>query len=146
MKYLPITLIIVLGSSLFVALVINPVLAVVFMKLEQKVTTKKRIFRLALILFVVGVLLALLGVLSLGNLLIIFAIIVLINYYVFTPGTKVFQERFLPRLENFYARFFNEGLVRKESSKYLVRHYRLILLLIRFNGHIPSKSGFFPRK
>lgn len=35
MKYLPITLIIVLTSSLFVALVINPVLTSVFMKLEE---------------------------------------------------------------------------------------------------------------
>ena len=35
MKYLPITLMIVLGSSLFVALVINPVLAVVYMKVTQ---------------------------------------------------------------------------------------------------------------
>ncbi|MCB9189776.1 MAG: efflux RND transporter permease subunit [Flavobacteriales bacterium] len=36
MKYLPITLMIVLGSSLFVALVINPVLTAVMMKLEEK--------------------------------------------------------------------------------------------------------------
>jgi len=34
MKYLPITLIVVLASSLFVALVINPVLTSVFMKVE----------------------------------------------------------------------------------------------------------------
>ena len=36
MKYLPITLMIVLGSSLFVALVINPVIAVVYMKVTAK--------------------------------------------------------------------------------------------------------------
>lgn len=36
MKYLPITLIIVLGSSLFVALIVNPVLTAVWMKLEEK--------------------------------------------------------------------------------------------------------------
>lgn len=35
MKYLPITLMIVLGSSLFVALVINPVLTAVMMKLKE---------------------------------------------------------------------------------------------------------------
>lgn len=36
MKYLPITLIIVLGSSLFVALIINPVLTAVYMKLQEE--------------------------------------------------------------------------------------------------------------
>jgi len=35
MKYLPITLILVLGSSLFVGLVINPVFTVVFMKVKE---------------------------------------------------------------------------------------------------------------
>lgn len=144
MKYLPITLIIVLGSSLFVALVINPVLAVVFMKLEQKVTTKKRIFRLALILFAVGVLLALLGVLSLGNLLIIFAIIVLINYYVFTPGTKVFQERFLPRLENFYARFLTKALSGKNPRNILFGTIGLFFFSFVLMAIFPPKVDFFP--
>lgn len=36
MKYLPLTLIIVLSSSLFVALVINPVLTAAFMKIEEE--------------------------------------------------------------------------------------------------------------
>lgn len=41
MKYLPITLIVTLSSSLFVALVINPVIASKFMKLEAKQKGKK---------------------------------------------------------------------------------------------------------
>ena len=35
MQYLPLTLIIVLGSSLFVALIINPVLTAMYMKLKE---------------------------------------------------------------------------------------------------------------
>ena len=35
MKYLPITLIVSLGSSLFVALVVNPALLTIFMKVDQ---------------------------------------------------------------------------------------------------------------
>ncbi|HMB97257.1 MAG TPA: efflux RND transporter permease subunit, partial [Balneolaceae bacterium] len=42
MSFLPITLIITLGSSLFVGLVINPVLCAVFMKLEQDETGESR--------------------------------------------------------------------------------------------------------
>ncbi|MFQ5753557.1 MAG: efflux RND transporter permease subunit, partial [bacterium] len=45
MKYLPITLIITLSSSLFVALTINPVLCEVFMKVTQK-KNKERFLRL----------------------------------------------------------------------------------------------------
>ncbi len=41
MKYLPLTLIVTLASSLFVALVINPVFASKFMKLEQKMSKPK---------------------------------------------------------------------------------------------------------
>ncbi len=41
MKFLPITLIIVLSSSLFVALVINPVLTATFMKVDERSDTKK---------------------------------------------------------------------------------------------------------
>ncbi len=41
MKFLPITLIIVLSSSLFVALVINPVLTRVLMKIDEKAESKK---------------------------------------------------------------------------------------------------------
>ncbi|MCP5061945.1 MAG: efflux RND transporter permease subunit [Ignavibacteriae bacterium] len=44
MSYLPITLILTLASSLFVALVINPVFASKFMKLEKPITNPKSIF------------------------------------------------------------------------------------------------------
>ncbi|MGA0303363.1 MAG: efflux RND transporter permease subunit, partial [Schleiferiaceae bacterium] len=45
MKYLPITLITVLSSSLFVALVINPGLTSVLMKVEKEVVNKKKLTR-----------------------------------------------------------------------------------------------------
>ncbi len=45
MSYLPLTLIITLSSSLFVALVINPVFASRFMKLEKQIENPKTIFQ-----------------------------------------------------------------------------------------------------
>jgi multidrug efflux pump len=48
MGYLPLTLIVTLASSLFVALVINPVMASKFMKLEQKGNDGKGVLRLIL--------------------------------------------------------------------------------------------------
>src|SRR5690554_7410256 len=52
MKFLPITLIIVLSSSLFVALVINPVLTSLFMKVEEvdDEKSKKRPMIIAIVL------------------------------------------------------------------------------------------------
>ena len=41
MKYLPLTLIITLSSSLFVGLVINPVIAARFMKVQERVPLRK---------------------------------------------------------------------------------------------------------
>ncbi len=45
MSYLPITLIVTLSSSLFVALVINPVFASQFMKLEKQIENPKTVFQ-----------------------------------------------------------------------------------------------------
>ena len=69
MKFFPITLIIVLSSSLFVALVVNPVVAAKFMKIDEKDTDpgviarkRKNIFIMIAVLLV----LALLGHISLS--------------------------------------------------------------------------------
>ncbi|MEQ8522640.1 MAG: efflux RND transporter permease subunit, partial [Vicingaceae bacterium] len=87
MKFLPITLIVVLSSSLFVALVINPVLTSVFMKVEEINTPRKKVFRIVGILIGSGLLITLLGVIWLGNLLIISGLIGLLNKFVLTPTT-----------------------------------------------------------
>jgi multidrug efflux pump subunit AcrB len=144
MKYLPITLMIVLGSSLFVALVINPVLAVAFMKLEEKVSSKKAIFRTALILLILGVLFLIAGSMSLGNFLIIMTVFVLLNFYVFSPGAKRFQESFLPRLEAFYARFLAKALSGKNPLKVLFGTIGLLFFTFILMAVFPPKVDFFP--
>ena len=55
MRYLPITLIIVLTSSLFVALLINPMLTSVYMKIKEDEVNFKKIVIYSSILFSVGV-------------------------------------------------------------------------------------------
>ena len=69
MQYLPITLIIVLGSSLFVALVINPVLLAVLMKVENEKSSNKKFLRSFILLASLGILFIVLGSNTLGNLL-----------------------------------------------------------------------------
>jgi multidrug efflux pump len=144
MKYLPITLIIVLGSSLFVALVINPVLAVAFMKLEEKIPKKKMVFRIAGILSVFGVLLVLMGTMTLGNFLIVMAIVTLLNFYVFVPGARRFQNGFLPKLEAGYERFLTFALKGRNPVKFLLGTFGLLIFAIVLMVILPPKVDFFP--
>lgn len=109
MKYLPITLMITLGSSLFVALVINPVLIKSFMKVDTGEIKKKRVLIFASIAVGVGVLLALASVTVLSNLLIISGVITFLNIYVLTPLSRRFQN-FLPRLEGGYRKILGYAL------------------------------------
>lgn len=112
MQYLPLTLIIVLSSSLFVALVINPVLTSMFMKVQESEkdemkTAKKRKGRKKLLLslalaFVAAVGLYFVGNILYANLLMAVVILVLVNIYILTPLSFRFQNVFLPRLEYLY--------------------------------------------
>ena len=94
MKYFPITLILVLVSSLIVALVINPVFASRFMKVEKRAETKEgrnRKARNTLIAGGVMMLISLLGFLIgvrwLSNLMIIATIVTLIYFFLLRPGS-----------------------------------------------------------
>ncbi|MFN6945212.1 MAG: efflux RND transporter permease subunit [Cytophagaceae bacterium] len=108
MKYLPYTLIITLGSSLFVALVINPVLISFLMKVqgdkEEELVNKKRFWILTASVTAVGLLFVFLGSVAFGNLLILFALLNTLNVFVLNPGSFKFQNSVLPKLENVYER------------------------------------------
>lgn len=119
MKYLPITLIIVLSSSLFVALVINPVFTSTFMKIEARAeseTGRKSKRRNALIfagaLLVIGLLGWFAGQHWVRNLTWLVAGISLLHFFIFRPAALNFQNSFLPRLENAYDRFVRWALSR----------------------------------
>ena len=112
MKYFPITLIAVLTSSLFVALVINPVLTSRFMKVDERSDTKEiRRRRQRNVLIGSGVLLLFSVAFHFGqvnwarNIAVLIALLSTINFFLFRPGTFYFQNRGLPALENIYNRF-----------------------------------------
>ena len=138
MKYLPITLMIVLGSSLFVALVINPVLAVVYMKVTQDKPKKKKVLRNSAILAGIGLLFVVAGVIALGNLLIFMAIMGIINLFVLFPGTLRFQNGFLPKLERLYERFLTFALTGKRPGKFLFGNCWFVDFIHLHDGDIPT--------
>ncbi|MFN3840899.1 MAG: efflux RND transporter permease subunit [Cyclobacteriaceae bacterium] len=146
MKYLPITLIVVLSSSLFVGLVVTPVIASLFMKHESESKQKSRRKTLGIVLGLViaGGLLIAIKVFWLGNLLLIGAALTLLNIYVFSPVTHIFQTRVLPRLESRYSKVINNALKGSNPKIYLVGTVLMLFVSIGLLVVFPPKVIFFP--
>ena len=106
MKFIPMTLIIVLSSSLFVALVINPVLAANFIKKEEKneQVNKKRLFLVAAVFVVMAIISYIAGSTLWGNLFVFFALLGFLSAYVLKPLAFWFQEKVLVKIENGYLK------------------------------------------
>ncbi len=131
MKALPITLIIVLTSSLFVALVIIPVFSSKFIKKEedfdQKKSRKKNLIT-ATILIIVGLMGYLAKQYTIANLSIVFAVIILLNVLFFYRLGQLFQNKFLPWLENAYIKILRFSL--KGKNPWLAFSGTVILLIL----------------
>ena len=144
MKYLPITLMIVLSSSLFVALVINPVLTAAFMRVGEDGVSKKRAHRVTLSLVVFGGIFLAVGATAFGNILLIAGLLTIANAYVLNPGTRMFQNRFLPRLEQGYDRFLRYALAGRRPWTFFFGTAGLMVLAFVLLGAFPPKVEFFP--
>ncbi len=144
MKYLPITLMIVLTSSLFVALVINPVLAVSFMKATQNKPKRKVAFRWTLILIGLGVLFLIAGSITLGNFLIFLGIMVIVNLFYFYPVSEKFQYKSLPKWEKAYERLLTYALNGRRPGKFVLGSFGLLFFSIFLLVVVPPKVEFFP--
>ncbi len=144
MKFLPITLMIVLASSLFVALVINPVLAVTYMKVEQVKPNRKKVFTASLFLSAMGFFFIVFGWTTLGNIFALMAILFIVNLFVFIPGTHAFQNKFLPRLERVYERFLRYAIRGKRPIFFLLGTIGLLFSSILLFAVFPPKVEFFP--
>ncbi len=112
MKYLPITLIIVLSSSLFVALVINPVMTSLFMKVEDvnKVKPKKKPIIVAGIFLMLATIFYLTGLTTLGSLALVASLLTLFNVFVLRKAIAWFQVVLLSKLEDIYERILKYAL------------------------------------
>lgn len=151
MIYFPITLSVVLGSSLFVAIFFNSVLVSQFMDINDKVLTKKQLIRLTIILVSLGVIILLFGgaVKALGSLMIFTALMFWLYKYFIKGLTVSFQNKLLTRLENFYEktlRYFLSG--RKPVITVIamvVMFFAVIMLYFGWSvGSGRTKVEFFP--
>lgn len=150
MQYLPLTLIIVLSSSLFVALVINTVFTSRFMDAQEKLSAsdKKRknrnfIILIGLIIFTLVSSWAM-GVTWMRNLMIISLVLILINKFIFTPGSDIFQNKLLPFLERKYNTFIRWVLDGFKPYLTFIGTFVLLIFTIALLGIRSPKVDLFP--
>ena len=149
MKYFPITLILVLVSSLIVALVINPVLASRLMRVDKRALTpqaRKRKVVTTLItagaLMLVGVIGLVAGATWLFNLMLVSTIVTLVYFFLLRPASFTFQDRFLPWLELKYNHFI--GFALRYSKTMIFGTIGLLVLSLALTVLFPPKIVFFP--
>lgn len=139
MKFLPITLMIVLGSSLFVALVINPVLIALMARMKPK-----GVKALAWIILILGLLVTLNGAPGGGNMFIFIGIFIFINPKFISPVTNKFQLSFLPRLEGVYKKFLAYAMKSKRPIWFFFGIIGLFFASIFLMIVKPPQVVFFP--
>ncbi|UKN01952.1 efflux RND transporter permease subunit [Paracrocinitomix mangrovi] len=144
MKYLPITLIIVLGSSLFVALVINPVLTAMYMRVEKEAGNRKRTLIIAGITAVMGILVVGMGKTGLGNLMILLGFMAVFTVFALNPATVWFQEKFLPKLEALYENLLRYALKGRRPVWFFVGMFGMLFISFVVVGLFTPKVSFFP--
>ena len=151
MIYFPITLSVVLGSSLFVAIFFNSVLVAQFMDINDKVLTNKQLIKLSVILVSIGTIILLFGgaVKALGSLMIFTAIMFWIYKYFIKGLTISFQNKLLTRLENFYENTLRYFLTGKKPVitvvAMVVMFFAVIMIYFGWSvGSGRTKVEFFP--
>ena len=84
------------------------------------------------------------GFKSLGNLSIIVSGLVLLNGFLFVPGTVWFQNKFLPKLEVGYQKFLSWVLHKKRPLWIITGTFFTLILSFVLTGVFPPKVLFFP--
>ena len=141
MKYLPMTLLMVLPSSLFVALVIIPVNSSTFIKTgdPNPRPNMKRSLIIIGILALMAVFFYIGGVNPLGTLCAAFALIGLLNIFVLNNAARWFQNVFLVKLENWYLDFVQFALRRRNPFLFIGGAF--VLLFLTMNLYFMSNPN-----
>ena len=156
MKFLPLTLILTLFASLFVAYVINPVFAVSFMKRpgvdthdeNEHQQAQKPTFRAIQRPVVIMAVLAGIGYVidrGIGNMFVFFLALYVFNHFILTPRIIMpFQDRLLPKLKTNYQGLIRWILVGYRSVFVVMGMFVLLAGTIVLMGIVQPKVIFFP--
>ena len=146
MSVLPKTLIVVLASSLFVALILNPAFISSFMKVDDinKRLKWKRSLKRAGIFAIVAALFYMAKIYLPGNILMTIALLIVLNVAVFRPLARWFQTKFLVWLENFYTRQLRHALTGFWPVIYFSGTFLLLIFSMVFYFSSNPRVVFFP--
>ena len=149
MMILPITLSIVLGSSLFVAVFFNSTLTSNFMKVDEGEKDEINVKQLILysgILFVVGLLIFIGGgaIKALGTLMIFMSIMLWIYKFALSKIADYFQNVILRKLEISYRKFLKFALTGFMPYVFLFGTIALLFISFVVVGIAQPKVEFFP--
>ncbi|MEO9076829.1 MAG: efflux RND transporter permease subunit, partial [Gelidibacter sp.] len=150
MMILPITLSIVLGSSLFVAVFFNSVLVSQFMSIEDKNMPLKRIIITTSVMALIGLLVFFTAgeYRALGSVMIFTAIMIWLYRFFLRKWANSFQNNTLVKLENWYERQLRRALSGKMPYILSVGTFGLLILaFVGFGASLDAKRTkveFFP--
>ena len=154
MKYLPITLVIVLSSSLFVALVVNPALASRYMKIKEEGINVKKWSRRGFLWAGIGLPLNLAGYALegsaetalhvVGNLLFYSGALTALYVLWLHDATERFRETNLPKLERYYGRVVGFALRVKNVNRFYYGTIALFVASTALLVVVPPNVVFFP--
>ena len=148
MIYLPTMLIFTLTASLVVAFIMNPVFAVDFMNHpEHGAKRKSAIFKSAafLVPLIAGILFDVLHVPFLGNLLIFFSLVVVLNTYIFDSLIHRFQNNVLPAIMRSYEKLLRWAVARWRPVWLLAGTFVLLVISLVFFVVRKVPVVFFPK-
>ena len=150
MKFLPLTLILTLFASLFVAYVINPVFAVTFMQRhddEHPEDSKPGFAEIKRPILILAALAAVGYIIDrgIGNLLVLALILYVFNHYILTPRLIVpFQDRALPKLKTGYKAMISWILTGWRPVLAIAAAFAMLIGTFMLMGVVKPKVIFFP--
>ncbi|MBM3436203.1 MAG: efflux RND transporter permease subunit, partial [Bacteroidetes bacterium] len=148
MSYMPITVILTLFASLFVAYIFNPVFAVSFMKHEYDMPDRKRelkrLYKWGGVMLFVALAFFAGGNIGMGNLLIFFVILYVLYVMLLKKAVHSFQEKGWPAVMRLYDRQLRFFLYGRRPYWLLGSLVVLFILSFYFVGLRSPKVLFFP--
>ena len=146
MIYFPITLSVVLGSSLIVAVFFNSMLVSQFMEIKDREISTKSLWRLTIIMGGLGIILLFgsPGIRVFGNLMILTPVLFWMYKLFIKNLAHAFQNSFLVRLENNYQKFLAFALSGYKPGLFLGGTFFLLFTSFALMGIFPPSVEFFP--
>ena len=146
MIFFPLTLSIVLGSSLFVAIFFNSMLVSKFMDINDREISNKNSVIITLFLSFIGSIMLLFEgpTRGIGTLLIVLSLIFWLYKKVLKKWTTYFQKSLIKNVETYYKSFLSFALTKRNPLFFIFGTFGLLISSFLILGISSPKVEFFP--